>query len=158
MITPEMSDSDAQKELLELQKPPMVIDERTCARRRELMRLAHPSNAVIFAAELAKQFRHDNEWCQNGQNKGNCLLAADELARYLESHFIHMTSVQFGTYKGKDHAWLEVWDKQTDTYIIIDPTADQFGDDIPEIVVGHISDLYQYQHESTSQYKQHVKV
>jgi hypothetical protein len=118
-----------------------------CAARRAIIYELHPVDAVARAAELAGKFKDENDWCQKGSNTGSCLLAADELLRYLEPHHIRMTSVQFGTYNGHDHAWLEVLDKTSEKYYIIDPTADQFGDDIPEIVAGLMEELPQYQYE-----------
>ena len=121
--------------------------QENCAARRAAMRERHPVDAVVQSAKLALQFRNEHTWCQKGNNRGNCLLAADELTRYLEPHDIRITSVQFGTYNGQAHAWLEVWDKNSGKYAIIDPTADQFGDDIPEVVVGFMDDLPQYKYE-----------
>jgi hypothetical protein len=114
--------------------------QEACTARRAWIREKHPVDAVAQAAQLALQFRNKHEWCQKGKNKGNCLLAADELTRCLEAHHIYVTSVQFGTYNGQAHAWLEVWDKHSQRYAIVDPTADQFGDDIPEVVVGFMDD------------------
>jgi hypothetical protein len=119
-----------------------------CAARRAAFYERHPMNAVELATNLVLKYRNENIWCQKGNNRGACLLAADELTRYLEKHDITQTSVQFGTYNSQPHAWLEVLDKNTGRYVIIDPTADQFGADIPEIVVGSIDDLPQYQYEN----------
>ncbi len=123
------------------------VSEEACLSRRDKLRELHPVNAVALATELAIQFRNENEWCQKGNNSGACLLAADELIRYMKPFHIRCISVQFGTYNEKNHAWLEVWDKVSDKYVIIDPTADQFGDDIPEVVVGFMEDLPQYAYE-----------
>jgi len=100
--------------------------------------LYHGQPVEQIALQEAKRIRSKYPNCSN-QDK--CLDASYELQKNLTDLGI-ICAVQFGFFNGNRHAWLDVW--TPDGVKILDITADQWGDDIPEIVFGKMEEYPQY--------------
>jgi hypothetical protein len=72
--------------------------------------------------------------------KGKCLVIANQLVEELESKGV-TCAVQFGTFNGERHAWVDVWTQ--DGVWLLDASADQFGD-YPSVIVGKMAELEMY--------------
>ncbi len=116
------------------------------AGRWEYIQSIRPKNPIPIALELAKKFREENEWCQKGRNKGQCMLASDEFTRVLDMEAIS-SSVQFGTMQNKPHCWVEVFCPNSQEPFIIDMTADQFDFCEEEVVCIPVSKMKELGYE-----------
>jgi len=86
----------------------------------------------------AEQVRRKYPKCCNA---GRCLDASHELQQRLEAKNVSC-AVQFGTFNGKRHAWVDVW---TDEGVkLLDVTADQWGDEVPAIIWAKMESYPQY--------------
>jgi len=86
----------------------------------------------------AREIRAKYPQCSN---KDKCLDATYELEKKLRKQGINC-AIQFGTFNSKRHAWLDIWTPQG--IKLLDITADQWDDSVPDIIFGKISDYPEY--------------
>ena len=76
-----------------------------------------------------------------GFNKDKCLDASYELQQRLLKLGISC-SLQFGTFNKERHSWLDVW--IPGGMKLLDVTADQWRDNVPDIIFAKMNEYPQY--------------
>ena len=76
-----------------------------------------------------------------GLNQGRCLCASSELVERLRNKNIQCC-IQFGIFNNQKHAWVDVW--TSEGVKLLDVTADQWGDNVPEIIFDKMINYPQY--------------
>lgn len=91
-------------------------------------------NDVSDLADIAKFLKDTNADSIHGECHNALTWLAIQIKRAdFECYNVHLCA---GVFARQDHSWIEVKDFETETYVVIDMTVGQFGNELAEPYVG----------------------